>query len=68
MESGSVRALVNDHTYCAQSVEDYCLTALNVLFISEVDREEEEGKDQTNTGPLRERNGCSPPTLDEFVN
>ena len=68
LEPGSVRALVNDHTYCAQPTEDCCLTVLNVLFISEADREEEEGKDQTNTGPLRERNGCSPPTLDEFVN
>ena len=55
LEPGNVRALVNDHTYCAQSVEDYCLTALNVLFIGEVDREEEGGKDQTNTGPLRQK-------------
>ena len=68
LEPGNVRALVNDHTYCAQLIEDCCLTALDILFISEADREEEGGKDQTNTGPLRERNGCSPPTLAEFVN
>lgn len=34
LEPGNVRALVNDHTYCTQSIEDHCLTALNVLSIT----------------------------------
>lgn len=42
LEPGNVRALVNDHTYCAQSIEDRCLTALDVLSISEADREKVE--------------------------
>ena len=34
LEPGNVRALVNDHTYCIQSIEDRCLAALNVLSIT----------------------------------
>ena len=34
LEPGNVRALVNDHTYCIQSIEDCCLTALSVLSIT----------------------------------
>ena len=42
LEPGNVRAVVNDHTYCTQSIQDCCLTALNVLFINNADREEVE--------------------------